>query len=161
MDKDIQLNDYQKRQLAEKDQNKKKWINDIYMKRMHRVPLTKEDYSFLINMQLSGGNEEYANLIKADIEVIQSVIEERGDDMDVEKYIAALQNQVNLKNSIYRNVKQGQKDDAVTRKMDVDTLNRYARMAQEEGVDLTGEMAVKMREAVKKEHELRLKDSTK
>jgi hypothetical protein len=145
---------------AIKDINKRRWINQIYLKRAQQVPLSSEDWTFLINMQLSEGNEEYAKLIKADAEIVQKAIEDMKDELSPEDYIKALQGQIHLKSALYRNVKQGQRDDAITRKMDVDTLNKYSKMVRERGLDPNSDIVVKIQEAIR-EREFKIVDVKK
>ena len=114
-----------------KDYNKKSWIKRIHLKRVQGVPLDNDDWRFLISMMYSDGNEDYAKLIRVEAELVQKAIEDVKDDLEPDEYIKALQAQVQLKSALYRNMKQGQKDDAITRKMDVDTLNKYSRIAME------------------------------
>lgn len=132
-----------------KAQNKRKWINQIYLKRVEGLPLDKEDYSFLINMQLSDGNEEFAKLVKADLTIIDMNIDEMRDVLDPEVYIKCKQAQAHLRSTLYRNIKQGQKDDATTRKMDVDTLNRFNKMAREKGLGPDSRLRTKMEQMLK------------
>jgi hypothetical protein len=132
-----------------KDYNKKSWIKRIHMKRVQGVPLNTDDWSFLVNMMSSDGNEDYAKLIRVDAELVQKAIEEVKDDLEPVDYIKALQGQIHLKSALYRNMKQGQRDDAITRKMDVDTLNKYSKIAMEKGYDKRNPLRVKMEEALK------------
>jgi len=133
-----------------KAENKKRWINSIYLKRVEGIPLDKADYHFLIDMQLRDGNEEFAKLIKADLTLIDMNIDEFKDLLDPEAYIKAKQGQAHLRSTLYRNIKQGQKDDAATRKMDVDTLNRFNKMARESGLGPDSRLRTKMEQVVAK-----------
>lgn len=132
-----------------KQENKRRWINSIYLKRVEGIALSKDDYRFLINMQLSDGNEEFAKLIKADLTILDMNIDEVKDILDPEVYIKAKQGQAHLRNALYRNIKQGQKDDANTRRMDVDTLNRFNKLAKEGGY-VQSRLRTKMENVLKK-----------
>jgi len=132
-----------------KDYNKKNWIRKIHLKRVQGEPLDTEDWKFLIAMMYSDGNEDYAKLIRVEAELVQKAIEELRDDLDPIDYVRALQGQVQLKSALYRNMKQGQRDDAITRKMDVDTLNKYSKIAMEKGYDKRNPLRVKMEDALR------------
>lgn len=121
-------------------ENKLGWISQIYMKRIMGEPLSKEDHRFMVLMSLSRGNEEYARLIAADIEVVQSKIDELGDKLDPESYLKLLQGQIHLKSNLYRVQKQGQRDDAVAEKVNLDTINRYMKMAKQDGFEFKPSM---------------------
>ena len=139
-----------------KHENKIRWISEILMKRIQGLPLNNDDHKFIINMQLSDDNEEYAKLIKADIEVAQAVIDEKKEVLDAEAYIKALQSNISLKTNIYRNIKQGHRDDAVTNKMNLDMINKFSKIAREQGIDFESKNFAKFKENLEK-HKVSIK----
>lgn len=111
-------------------ENKLRWIKNIHMKRLQGIDLSAEDYSFLLTMQYSMGNDEYAKLIQATTEILDIQTDLLSKELDAESYLKMKLGTNQQRINLLRAKNTGAKENAQERKVNLETINRYAKLAK-------------------------------
>lgn len=122
------------RELVDSD-SKASWVGAIANKFVQNKPLTTDEVSFMQNMMANSNSKDYGAFIKNFMLAIPSHPEFHHDEVVVENMFKWAQININM----YKAEKQGHRDDAITRKMDVDTINKYSKLAKDKGATFDAE----------------------
>ena len=120
--------------LSEQSHERKvSWLSNIQLKLLQGKSLTSADWSFMQNMMLSSNADDYGLYIKSLMGHLEKEIHDHHDEMDAETWIGLKQRNAMINVNMFKAEKSGKRDDAVSRKMDVDVINKYMRLARERG----------------------------
>lgn len=117
-------------------ENKMRWIHDIMLKRLEGIPLESEDIKFMLNMQTSMGNDEYAQIIQVMTEALDLQTDRMSKELDAEAFLRMKLGTNQQRINLYKAKSGAMKDSAVERKVNLETINKYAQLAKERGYDI-------------------------
>lgn len=115
---------------------KTSWIGSIGLKIVQNKALTPKEMSFMQSMMSTDNNRDYASFIKNMLLAVTAHPEFHDSDTVVDNFHKNLHLHINM----YKAEKQGHRDDAATRKMNIDAINKYSKLAKSKGAEFHPEM---------------------